>query len=257
MRILHQALPLGEALPSTPSRRETLAALAIAGVLLCATVPLRADTVSLGVTGTGMNVNASGIDQSYTLTTSADPGNPGPNVFLVNQFPPNWIANTATSKWVGPRADASWDAQQPTGNQNVGTYIYETRFTVPANAILSTAQITGQLAVDNQLTDVVLNGNHQHITTPLRGSNPEDLGYSTQFYPFSITSGFVVGTNVLDFFVANLFDTNGPNPTGIQVQMSGTVNTPAPTPEPGTLVLAGMGAFGFLGYHWRRRQVMA
>ena len=237
--------------------RTNLALQTAAAALVLGLAAGRVPADTLSVFGTGMNVNASGIDQSYTLTTSADPGNPGPNVFLVNQFPPNWIANTATSKWVGPRADASWDAQQPTGNQNVGTYIYETRFTIPANAILSTAQITGQLAVDNQLTDVVLNGNHQHITTPLRGSNPEDLGYSTQFYPFSITSGFVVGTNVLDFFVANLFDTNGPNPTGIQVQVSGTVNTPAPTPEPGTLVLAGMGAFGFLGYHWRRRQVMA
>jgi PEP-CTERM motif-containing protein len=254
MRILRQAPPLGEASPLTPFRT-TVAALAVAGILLGAAVPLRADTIPLGVVGTGLNVNSSGIDQSYTLTSSADPGNPGPNVFLVTQFPPNWLGNTATSKWVGPRADASWDAQQPTGNQNVGIYIYETHFTVPSNAILSTAQLTGQLAVDNQLTDVILNGNHLHITTPLKGSNPEDLGYSTQFYPFSITSGFQVGTNVLDFFVANLFDTNGPNPTGLQVQLSGTVNTLAPIPEPGTLVLASMGFFGLLAFEGRRRKL--
>jgi hypothetical protein len=227
---------------------------AVAGVLCWGAVPAQADTIQLGVVGTGINVNSNGVDQSYRLTTSADPGNAGPNVFAVNQFPPNWIGNQATSRWVGPRADASWDAQQPTGNQNVGMYIYETHFNVPANAILSTAQITGSLAVDNQLTDVTLNGNHLHITTPLRGSNPENLGYSQQLLPFSITSGFQLGDNVLDFFVANLFDTTGPNPTGIQIQMTGTVNTPAVIPEPGTLVLAGMGAFGLIGYNWRRRR---
>jgi hypothetical protein len=218
-----------------------------------ATVRVQGDTIPIGVVNTGVNLNANGVDQSYRLTSSADPGNSGPNAFAVTLLPPNWLSNQPTSKWIGPRADASWDAQQPTGNQNVGTYIYETHFTLPANAILSTAQITGRLAADNQLVDVVLNGNHEHITTPLKGSNPEDLGYSQQFFPFSITSGFRVGDNVLDFFVANLFDTTGPNPTGLQVQMTGTVNTPTVTPEPGTLVLAGMGLFGLAGYRWRRR----
>ena len=138
---------------------------------------------------------------------------------------------------------------------SVGGYIYETHFNVPANAILSTGTITGNLAVDNQLTDIAVNGKHLNISTPLKGTNPENMGYSVQFYPFSITSGFQVGDNVIDFYVANLFDTNGPNPTGLQCQMDGTIQTTiAEAPEPSSLALASMAVCGLLGYGWRRRK---
>jgi hypothetical protein len=49
-----------------------------------------------------------------------------------------------------------------------------------------------------------------------------------------------------------LFDTEGPNPSGIQVELSGTVNTLAAVPGPGTLTLADMGLAGLIGYGWRR-----
>jgi len=226
----------------------------LAGIL-CFCAPVHAGPINLDLVNTGIRVDATGVDQRYHLTLSADPANPGPRAFAVQLLPPTggsfgWMPNQPTSRWIAPPLDESWGPDRPIGNQSAGTYIYETRFTIPNDADLSTARITGQLAVDNQLTGIILNGNRFDITTPLRGLNPENLGFS-QFRPFSLTSSFVLGENVLDFVVENLFDTNGPNPTGIQIQLEGTVNT---APEPGTLALAGMGIVGTLGFWLKKRQ---
>jgi hypothetical protein len=77
------------------------------------------------------------------------------------------------------------------------------------------------------------------------------------FHPFTITSGFVSGTNELDFQIVNLAPPpqfRFINPTGFNVQMSGTASV---TPEPTSLALAGIGACGLLAMGWRRRRVIA
>src|SRR5262249_28938594 len=148
--------------------RNPLSGLALVAALCLGSASARADQVQLNVACTGMNVNAQGVDQRYRLMASADPANTGSSAYAVQQLAPNWLANQAGSKWIAPRADESYAAGQAIGKASVGGYIYETHFTVPANALLSTGTITGNLAVDNQLNDSVLNGKHLNISTPRR-----------------------------------------------------------------------------------------
>ena len=54
------------------------------------------------------------------------------------------------------------------------------------------------------------------------------VGQRAALTPFSINSGFVFGTNTLDFFVTNAF--NFVNPTGLRVDhIAGSYQIPEPT----------------------------
>jgi hypothetical protein len=134
------------------------------------------------------------------IIASADPSAPGPSAYVV--FGP-WPGDGPKSKWIGPRSD------ELNGNAQ-GTYTYRTTFDLtgfnPATAVL-----TGQFAADNSAI-IMLNG----VAVGISGS-----GYST-FTPFAISSRFVAGVNTLDFVVTNNQPT--PNPTGLRVEVSGTVS---------------------------------
>jgi hypothetical protein len=126
-------------------------------------------------------------------------------------FPP-WLANnygSPGSRWIGPAADANGPA---------GNYVYRTTFNVPNNAVLSSVSITGDWASDDPGTDIKINGTSTGQTS---------ASYSA-LTPFSINSGFVLGTNTLDFFVTNAF--NFINPTGLRVDhIAGSYQIPEPT----------------------------
>jgi hypothetical protein len=81
---------------------------------------------------------------------------------------------------------------------------YRTTFTVPGSAAAMTLNLT--LSADDYV-DVLLNGK-QVFTHP----NTSMWNASVSF---SITSGFVTGTNTLDFVVSNA----GGGPTGLIVAM--------------------------------------
>jgi hypothetical protein len=125
-------------------------------------------------------------------------------------FPiPPWLANTygfGGSRWIGPSAN---------GNGPAGPWIYRTIFTVPPTAILSTVNVTGDWATDDPGTDIRING------TP----TGQTSGSFTSLTPFSVTSGFIFGTNTLDFYL-----TNAGGPTGLRVDhISGSFQIPEPT----------------------------
>ncbi|MFB2738303.1 hypothetical protein [Umezakia ovalisporum] len=139
-------------------------------------------------------------DPHYTLATypagTELPGVTTPNKDLA---PINWVPNTQTARWIGPKT--------PFANGPVGNYSYTTTFTLPE---FSEALIVGELSVDDNITDIVLNG--------VSVGNPVPLSSWTKIGRFSISTGFVVGTNTLEF---KLHSVGGP--TGLRIDsISGT-----------------------------------
>jgi len=151
-----------------------------------------------------------------------------------NTFPfPPWLADSNTSKWVGPIADESG------GNVAPGNYTYELTFTC-ADSITGTCastNLSGNWTSDN-IGTILHNGSSSGV-----GGSP-DMSLS-MFTAFSI-SGLSVGTNTLDFIVNNAGSTN--TPTGLRVEV-GVAATGVP--EPGTMML---GALGLLTVGLLRRR---
>ncbi|HEY2951091.1 MAG TPA: lamin tail domain-containing protein, partial [Verrucomicrobiae bacterium] len=212
-----------------------------------------------GLFNTGVDNNrallASGsVDPHYRLVQSADGAFPGPNAMVLNDagFPiPPWLANGPNSKWLAPQAS------QASGNQ-FGDYKYRLSFDL-IDLDPATAVITGLWTSDNTGPSLLLNG---VATGAASDGNFGALGNA-----FTISSGFVVGSNALDFVVNNA--PPGINPTGVRVEFTGTAAEALPPPgTPPTItfhpasqtVLSGDGAFfsasafgsAPLSFQWRR-----
>lgn len=140
-------------------------------------------------------------------------------------FPiPPWVGDNTTSRWIGP------NAADLNGVLNA-VYQYRTTFDLTGADPL-TALISGRWASDDSNGYMVLNGNAV-------GTNSTGFASWTNF---SINQHFVAGINTLDFFVTN----SGGGPTGLRVEMTGTV------PEPTALALVAIALLG-AGCASRRR----
>ena len=148
-------------------------------------------------------------DPHYKLATypagTVTPGVTTPNKDLA---PINWVANTKTARWIGPNTAS---AVGPVGN-----YSYTTTFTLPQ---FSEASIVGELSVDDNITDIVLNG--VSVGKPVALSS-----WWTKISRFSISTGFVVGTNTLEF---KLHSIGGP--TGLRIDSISGTYKPVVTPK--------------------------
>jgi hypothetical protein len=171
------------------------------------------DLRNTGLDGAGNYIAAHGAADGNYFLLSAPAAYPTVTVDdTVWPIAPNgpWVINSAGSRWIGPDIN---------GNGIGGAYVYRTTFTVPANAILNTVNVSGLWSVDDFGTDIVINGNSTGQTK---------LGFTT-LAPFSVTSGFVFGLNTLDFHVANAFP-GQLNPTGLRVdRVVGTYQIPEPS----------------------------
>ncbi len=216
--------------------KKAILGLVLAGAV--ALVPASASTVTglfnSGVDNGGVVLADGSIDTHYILTVN--PNNGSPNAFVVNHntfpFPP-WLADSLTSKWIGPIADESG------GNVGPGNYTYRITFTcadAPGTPCAST-NLSGNWTSDN-IGTILHNGSSSGV-----GGSP-DMSLS-MFTAFSI-SGLTVGTNTLDFIVNNAGSTN--TPTGLRVEV-GVAATGVP--EPGTMML---GALGLLTVGLLRRR---
>ncbi len=173
-----------------------------------------------GLFNTGVDDNrallpAGTADPHYTLIQSADAAFPGPITRVVNEGFPigTWLVNGPNSKWIAPQAP------QGTGNQP-GNYTYRTTFNL-AGLEPGTAVITGLWSSDNAAPDILINGISTGITY--------DGNFAVLSGSWTISSGFIEGTNTLDFIVNNAAP--GINPTGFRAELSGTAD---PLPPPGT-----------------------
>lgn len=216
-------------------------------------LPARAEVITdlfnTGVDSSGNVLSAGATDPHWTVVASpGQSGTAGPVNFYngpakaesINEWKPtnNLPANQATSRWITPPNAAGTVFFTPVGtpvNCNSGTFVYQTTFTLPTG--FTSATITGRFACDNTSPGLLLNGFGATV-----GSVDAD-----KFLTFSFTEGFQSGSNTLQFYVFNDPDTAVPNPTGLQVQLTGVYAVP----EPSALALAVVGA-GLAGFAIRR-----
>ncbi|WP_394762373.1 PEPxxWA-CTERM sorting domain-containing protein [Phenylobacterium sp.] len=184
-----------------------------------------------GVDSAGTPQANNALDTHYALVSG--PVTPAlRSATTANGYPVDvWGGDDGVSNWIGPVGDGHLDGP-------VGYYDYQVSFSL-AGLNAATALITGRWATDDHGYDVKING----IST---GQN---AGFATNWTAFSITSGFVAGTNTLDFIVYN-----SGGPTGLRVEMAGTARGLAGgVPEPASWALMMLG-FGGLGAVLRRRR---
>jgi hypothetical protein len=122
-------------------------------------------------------------------------------------FPiPPWLGDNSISAWIGPTTD-TWAAGGTSAN-----YSYQTTFDLTGYDP-ATARIVGQWSTDNNGMDILING---------QSTGQPNTAQFTSFSPFRINSGFINGVNTLTFVVNNA-DGPGDNPTGLRVEMEGSV----------------------------------
>lgn len=177
-------------------------------------VPI-ANLYNTGLDASGNYLPTAGLDGNYTVISSPA-GSFVPSAVDDTSFPfPIWVANSPLiSRWVGTSAQSS--------NGPAGTYVYRTSFNLPANANLGSVAISGMWGTDDPGLDILINGS----------STSQISGGFTVLVPFSITSGFQIGNNDLDFILQN-----ASGPTGLRIdKIVGNYLVP----EPASLFLAVM-----------------
>ena len=125
----------------------------------------------------------------------------------------DWLPDYDDTLWISPQTNYLNSTQDPEG-----AYVYRTQFYVPPVSDTALASLQFELLADNAVTDVVLNGSSTGI---------EWFSLDTWSDPFTICTGFVVGTNTLDFVVRN-DPPSGGNPTGLRVLVTNLVYVVAP-----------------------------
>ncbi len=173
------------------------------------------------------------VDPNWTITSPAGSA----FVTVVDGFPIGpWLANTAASSWVEP-AGGSVDTH------GGGTFTYQTTFSL-TGFVSGTAQLSFRAAVDNDITEVRLNGN-------VVGFTSSGFGAFSSLFAVTNAAWFNAGANTLEF---DVFNAQGgpPNPSGFRLEVSGTADqVPSPTPEPSAMLMA---APALLALALRRRR---
>ena len=229
-----------------------LAAMAVAAPHCAGRAAAIPGLFNTGVDDTGALLAAGAMDPHWRLIQSADAAAAGPKAFVVREgFPiPPWIANGPDSKWIAPQADQS-------GGNRPGNYTYRLAFDL-TGFDPATAAIAGRWSSDNAGVEVRLNGQPTGLTF---------AGNFGAFSPdFTLRTGFLDGTNTLEFVVNNAGE--GVNPTGFRAELAGSAEPAAPpdappqiTRQPQSVVVPfkdpasfSVGVYGGrpLAYRWRR-----
>lgn len=186
-----------------------------------------------GIFGTGLDASGAllpdgAVDPHYVLSASADANYPGPDaVAITNVWPIQagvWLPNGPYSRWIGASAAQRQDVDPAQGNAP-GLYTYQTTFNL-AGYDLTKVHLTGGVAADNGVVDVLINGVSTGFTVAGFGA----------LVPFTLPgTALLPGANTLDIIVSNAetagADPFAPNPAGLRVDMKGylDIRPAAPT----------------------------
>jgi autotransporter-associated beta strand protein len=161
-----------------------------------------AEIFSTGLSDSRAPLLGGSIDPHWQLIQSGDPAYPGPSAFVDSAVPASYLANTTNSQWIAPGDSIN----------NIGGVLYTFRTSFIFDTLDPTnAQITGNWMTDNQGVDMLLNGVSLGLTNG---------GSLVSFTPFTITNGFVAGSNTLDLVISNAPGA-GPNPTALRAELRG------------------------------------
>ncbi len=168
-----------------------------------------------GLFNTGVNTNGavltSGARDPHYIITAAAQGPVNTNaIVMVNNTA--WLANDTASSWIGVVSSGA-------ANANAGGYNYQTTFSLKG-FLLGTVQLNSLVGADDALTNVFLNGLPSGLAS---------TGFAAYSPPLALNSGFVDGTNTLEFRTVN--GGTSPNPHGFRAVLSGAglaVNTNTP-----------------------------
>jgi hypothetical protein len=171
--------------------------------------PSKTNVWNTGMGGPNGNVALSPgtPDPNYSLVALPPGSCTGPaQVLLPGSLPGVWVPNGPNSQWIG--ADPSSSCQG-------GVYHYRLCFNLRCT---DGASILGQWSADDN-AEILLNGAPTGNTIP-SPQYPNIPLY--QWFPVSITNGFVCGMNCLDFYVTNAV--GGNNPTGLRAELTNIFN---------------------------------
>ncbi len=212
-----------------------------ANVAVLENVPAYGNT---GVGVDGLLLAAGQIDPHFKLITNPD-NSLSDTVYVQSNLPGAWLPNSATSKWVGPRADSSGSAgASGDAGAGPGVYVYRTSLDLTGFDLASVV-ISGKWATDNIV------GVTFQTLVPFSISNTA--------FPALLTSGI----NNVDFVVRNTDVATGF--TGLRIDEFAAIGAIPPGTAPhiavqptgangahnGTVVLAaGASGSGPLTYQW-------
>lgn len=180
------------------------------------------DLFNTGVDNNRVVLAGGAVDPHFTLIT-----NPDTNLTtaIVASTIPWGLANSATSKWIGP--------QPNTVNSATGLYVYRTVINL-TNRDPKSVVILGQWATDNTGWDIQVNG----VSTGVPRNTTQFSAFTSfALYGTNANYSFVAGTNTIDFVVNN---ETAPGYTGLRFEVVGSnVRVPAGTPAQITTQPAG------------------
>ncbi len=181
---------------------------------------------------TGQNVSGN-VDQAWNVGMTTNPTGTA-YVTPTNEFPfPNW-QTLPGSQWITPQP--SYSANQA---DLQGTWYFATSFTLPGNAAPGSVLVSFRSLVDNNLSDVLVNGQSTAgLFNYYAQSVDGEHGYNSAPGSYTLPSNLftVGGVNNLVFVVNNLAGTTG-NPVGLNVDFTAKTYDLAAVPEPASIGL--------------------